>query len=284
MNKETKKYLDLEKVLKNKAPGASRFIPRFIVRRLERLICQDRINEIWDKHQGKEGAELCEAIMSELNVSLEVINKENLPDPSDRKVLFVSNHPLGGFDGVAIIDMLHRHYGVEPLFIVNDLLMFLTPLQRVFVPINKHGAQSRASVEAIDEAFRSDRPVIIFPAGLVSRRGKNGVVADLKWQKSFVQKAKRFGRDIIPLYFDGENSPFFYKFAKFRKRIGLKFNVEMIYLPREMFRCENKTFSIIVGDRIPHSTLASKNLEDAALDIRKTVYALPKQAQDWNKE
>lgn len=283
MNETPEKYIDVDSVVRTRAPRYYRFIPRFLIRKLERIICQDRLNELWHRNRDRQGLQLCEGLLSDLRVKLDVVNPENLPDKTDRRVLFVSNHPLGGLDGIALIDLIGRHYGVDPLFVVNDLLMALTPFHSVFVPINKFGAQSRDSVRAIDEAFESDRPVIIFPAGLVSRRQKKGVIADLEWQKMFVMKARRFGRDIIPLYFSGGNSPFFYKFAKFRKKIGLRFNIEMIYLPREVFRCEGKTFTVFVGKRIPVASIEKGNAAEIAERIKRLVYFLPQQTQNGTK-
>lgn len=278
MNEPAPKYIDVDAVVRSRLPRYYRFIPRFLINKLKQIICQDRMNEMWHRNKDKSGGVFCHDVLDDLHARVNVIGSSHLPDPSDRKVLFVSNHPLGGLDGIAIIDMLYRHYGVEPLFIVNDLLMALTPLHNVFVPVNKHGAQSRESVAAIDEAFASDRPVIIFPAGLVSRRQKDGKIADLEWQKMFVRMARKFHRDIIPMFFSGENSLFFYKFAKFRTRIGLKFNIEMIYLPREVFRCENHTFDIFVGNRISIDELPhDKSPAEISSMIRNIVYSLPQQ-------
>ena len=153
--------------------------------------------------------------------------------------------------------------------------MAIKPLTGVFLPINKHGKQSRASLKAIEEAFTGNDPIIIFPAGLVSRRQKGGVIADLQWQKMFVNKSVEYHRNIIPLKFNGENSGFFYKFAKFRTCLGLKFNIEMIYLPREVFRSENKEFSVVIGEPIKWDSLKSgKDAQRQADEIKEIVYNL----------
>lgn len=176
---------------------------------------------------------------------------------------------------MALIMAVADHYGVEPLFVVNDLLMAVEPLRPVFVPVNKHGRQSRQAVEAMDKALRSDRPVLYFPAGLVSRRSADGGIADLRWQKTFVNKCKETGRTVVPCFFDGENTPFFYNFARRRERLGLKFNIEMVYLPREVFRCKGSHFTITFGQAVTaHSLEGGARAQATADALRATVYSL----------
>ena len=266
--------INVEKVVRQRLPRYNRFIPRCLIRCLERTICQDELNKLLRDNFPKRDAEFCRGVINDLKVSVNFYNIENIPPKEQSRVLFVSNHPLGGLDGIALIDFVERHYGIAPQFIVNDLLSAIEPLSDTFIPINKHGAQSRKAVEVLDNAFASDRPLIMFPAGLVSRRGKKGVIADLQWQKMFVAKAKEYKRDIIPLHFYGENSSFFYKFAKFRQRIGLKFNIEMIYLPREVFRSNGKSFDVVVGTPISFSSLDDMPPMQKAQQIRQLIYSL----------
>ena len=266
--------INVEEVVRQRLPRYNRFSPRCLIRRLERTICQDELNKLLRDNFPKRDAEFCRGVINDLKVSVNFYNIENIPPIEQSRVLFVSNHPLGGLDGIALIDFVERHYGIAPKFIVNDLLSAIEPLSDTFIPINKHGAQSRKAVEVLDDAFASDRPLIMFPAGLVSRRGKKGVIADLQWQKMFVAKAKEYKRDIIPLHFYGENSSFFYKFAKFRQRIGLKFNIEMIYLPREVFRSKGKSFDVVVGTPISFSSLDDLPPMQKAQQIRQLIYSL----------
>ncbi len=275
-NEEKKRPLEINigEVLRQRLPRYSRMIPRCVVRSLERTVCQDELNRLLRENFPRRGADFCRGVLDDLGVTVRFHNTGNLPPKEHKRVLFVSNHPLGGLDGMALIDFVRDYYGVEPRFIVNDLLTAIEPLSDTFIPVNKHGSQSRQAIEALDEAFASDVPLLMFPAGLVSRRGKKGVVADLEWQKMFVTKARRYARDIIPLHFYGENSSFFYKFAKFRRRLGLKFNIEMIYLPREVFRSRGKTFDVVVGEPVSHASLGDMSPRDKAQQIRQQVYAL----------
>lgn len=277
-NNEIKGPLEINvgEVLRQRIPRYWRFIPKRLVRWLERTVCQDELNRLLRDNFPRRDADFCRGVLDDLGVTVNFHNLDNLPPKELTRVLFVSNHPLGGLDGMALIDFVRTYYGVAPRFIVNDLLNAVEPLSDTFIPVNKHGAQSREAIRRLDDAFASDAPLLMFPAGLVSRRGKKGVVADLEWQKMFVAKARQYGRDIIPLHFYGENSSFFYKFAKFRRRIGLKFNIEMIYLPREVFRSKGKTFDVVVGKPIPHASLDDMPPARKAQQIRQMVYALEK--------
>ena len=277
MNQETTMRIDVDEVLRQRLPRHYKYIPKFLIRWVERTICQERMNELLVHLEGKKDAECCRKLMSLLNITVNVNGEEKLPSPENRRVVIVSNHPLGGLDGIAYIDYITRVYGGKVNFIVNDILMVLKPLHGVFLPINKHGKQSRQSFKAIEEAFAGNDPIIIFPAGLVSRRSKDGGIADLRWQKMFVNKCIEHQRDVIPMFFGGENSAYFYNFAKWRKRIGLKFNIEMVYLPREMCQSENAVYSINIGDTISWESLKpaeGKNTQDVADQVREIVYKL----------
>lgn len=277
-NNEIKGPLEINvgEVLRQRIPRYWRFIPRRLVHWLERTVCQDELNRLLRDNFPRRDADFCRGVLDDLGVTVNFHNLDNLPPKEQTRVLFVSNHPLGGLDGMALIDFVRTYYGVAPRFVVNDLLNAVEPLSDTFIPVNKHGTQSREAIRRLDDAFASDAPLLMFPAGLVSRRGKKGVVADLEWQKMFVAKARQYGRDIIPLHFYGENSSFFYKFAKFRRRIGLKFNIEMIYLPREVFRSKGKTFDVVVGKPIPHASLDDMPSARKAQQIRQMVYELAK--------
>lgn len=278
--------IDVEEVLRSRLPFLSRLIPSWLVGRLKRVICQDEMNALLEANAGKTGAEFCRGVLESLNITVRVKGEKNLPPKDHRRVVFVCNHPLGGLDGMALIDMIHRHYGGQVWFVVNDLLMAVKPLESVFLPINKFGHQSRESYRKLDEAFAGNDPIIIFPAGLVSRLRKvpyNGVkqkmVCDLEWRHSFVNRCKQSGRDLVPLFFSGHNSLDFYKKANLRKRLGIKFNIEMIYLPREMFLAKGKTFTVHVGYLKPCAEIcAGTEAKEYARAIGTEIYLLPLQS------
>lgn len=233
------------------------------------------MNRLLTVTRGKRDAAFCRGVLEDLKVTYRINGEDKLPKADDRRVLLVCNHPLGGLDGITLIDMLTAHLGEGLRFVVNDILMAIKPLSGTFLPVNKHGRQSRQATGDLDEALASDVPVMVFPAGLVSRKRNDGTIADLRWNKMFVNKAIRYHRDIIPLYFNGENSSFFYNFARLRTRLGLKFNIEMICLPREVFKCVGREFEITVGDRIPWTSLkGGTEAHNEANAIKRKVYEL----------
>ncbi len=233
--------IDIRKVLYSKAPSIAPQIPNFMVNYLIRIIHQDEINDILSRYRGVEGVDFMRALIREFDLTLDIVGEENLPKGG--RYIFVSNHPLGGMDGICLSAYLGERYDQKIRYLVNDLLLFIPNLKNIFVPINKHGAQSRDNARLIEETFQSDNQVITFPAGLCSR--KNGKrIEDLDWKKSFIQKAISYQRDIVPIYFEGHNSNFFYRLANLRKKLGFKMNFEMVYLPDEMFRNKHQTFRI----------------------------------------
>lgn len=272
--------IDLDKVIRERAPKVRRMLPGFVVRSLERLICQDRMNDLLVKNYRRKGVDFSTGILEYLGIKVDIVGTENLPAKDDDeawRVIFASNHPLGGLDGMALIDLIgNRAPNHDMRFIVNDLLMNIPPLQSVFLPVNTlSGHQSRHAAAEIDRVMESDIPVAIFPAGLCSRLVK-GRIQDLKWNKMFVNKAIQYRRDIIPVHFYGENSAFFYKFAKLRKMLRIPINLEMSLLPRELFRNEGCKFTISIGKRIKWESLhGGKQAPATAADIREKVYALP---------
>lgn len=266
--------INVRKVLSERLGRRARYIPGFVKTWLENLICQREMNELLASNYPSRGPEFCRGVLRDLGVRLEVKGEEHLP--ASPRCMIVSNHPLGGLDGISMIAWLSQHYGGRSVhFVVNDLLMAIEPLRECFVPVNKHGSQSRGALSALDEALAGDDPVVVYPAGLVSRLGADGTVADLEWRKTFVNKAIESGRPVVPVYFEGTNSRSFYKFANLRKKSGIKFNIEMILLPREVFRSRGRVFTLHCGRPIMPAELGSKAEAAAtALKIRNIVYSL----------
>ena len=275
MNQQEPVQLDIESVIKRKAPVASKKIPGFLYRWVERLICQKRMNYILRKYAADDGVDFAESLLSELDVKIRVAGEENIP--AEGRFTFVSNHPLGGLDGVALVAFLGKRYNGRVRFLVNDLLMYVKPLASVFLPINKHGGQAKSASAVINETYESDMQILVFPAGLVSRLQRGGI-CDLEWKKAFVTKTVQYQRDVIPIYFEGRNSTFFYQLERWRKRLGIRFNIGMVWLPREMFKSEHKTFTIHIGEPIPWQTFdASKTPAEWAGFVKERVYSLKRQ-------
>ncbi len=264
--------IDLEKVIKEKNPRLLKIIPSFVIKWLKRIIHQDKLNYIITNNYDKQPHEFAENSIKYLGVNVIVKGKENLP-PDNKRMVFVANHPLGGLDGMAFVQVVNDIYG-EVRFPVNDLLLNVPALNRVFIPINKHGKQSREAIKAIDDAFKSDFPLLYFPAGLCSRKTK-GKISDLEWKKSFLTQAIKHKRDVVPVHMNGKNSNFFYNLSNFRKTIGLKVNIEMLFLVDEMAKQKNKDLIITFGKPIPWQTFdKSKTIIEWTEFIRNKTYEL----------
>lgn len=224
---------------------------------LEAVVHQDTLNDLLAYAAPSTGSEFAAKIFKRLRIRMDVEGWQNVP-PRGRFV-FASNHPLGGLDGIGIINVLGRIYGDDQFrFIVNDMLMAVEPLRSVFLPVNKYGSQARSSALAIQNAYESDMQIAIFPAGLVSRLQDDGSVRDLDWQKSFVQKAFETGRSIIPIRFEALNRPRFYKTARLRKKLGIGINIEQALLPGELCAACDKTFKLTFLPPVTHAEISRR--------------------------
>jgi 1-acyl-sn-glycerol-3-phosphate acyltransferase len=242
--------IDVREVLSSKNPRLGKLIPSFAINYLKRIIHENELNEFFGRFGHLRDVALVEASLDFFKIRYDLIGKENIP--SSGRYIFVSNHPLGGLDGVIFMYELSRHFN-DIKFPVNDILTSIRNLSGIFIPVNKHGAQGRDAARVLEEAYASDCQILYFPAGLCSRK-KKGVICDLQWQKNFIVKAVRHKRDIVPAFFSGRNSEFFYNLARLRNLLGIRANIEMLYLPDEMFRQRGKKITLVFGKVIPWTT------------------------------
>ncbi len=266
--------IDLNRILRSRIGGwKGKLIPSFLIKGLEKLICQRELNEILETTYPAEGSDFSDGVYSYLDLDITTEGMENIEE--GKRYVFASNHPLGGLDGIGLIKILGRHYGDDNVrFLVNDMLMNVEPLRKVFLPINKYGSQGREAAKAINEAYASDKQILMFPAGLVSRLQPDGGIRDLDWQKSFIAKAIESGRDIIPVYFEGNNRRRFYKTAQLRRKLGLKVNIEQALLPSEVCASRGKHFRVRFGKPISIEALkeSGKSYSELARELHDYIY------------
>lgn len=265
--------IDVEKILAAKAPDLARKLPRFVINYLRRIVHEDDLNHIIPNYFHLPPCEFVRSALGYMGVSYHATGLDKL-DPTGR-YLFASNHPFGGMDGVMLAELISGHFG-DVRVIANDILMAVEPLRPIFIPVNKHGSQSHASAVAFNEAFASSIPMLTFPAGLCSRRIK-GVITDLEWKGNFVKKSIASERDVVPVHCEGRLSNFFYNLSNLRKRLGVKANLEMLYLVDEMFKQMGNDFNITFGTPIPYKELKEMPLREAVDYVRRESYALAKQ-------
>lgn len=242
--------IDVENILASKNPALKKMMPGFLIRYLKRIVHEEKLNEFFSCYGHLKDEELVASWINFLKIKYTAAGIENIP--SEGRFIFVSNHPLGGLDGVVFINELSKYFK-DIKFPVNDILTVIDNLSGIFLPINKHGSQGKEAWKLIEKAYSSDSQILYFPAGLCSRK-RQGIIRDLQWHKSFITKSIQHKRDIIPVYFSGNNSNFFYKLSNFRKSLGIKANIEMLYLVDEMFLQKDKEIHLIFGEKIQWQT------------------------------
>ncbi|MBP3227651.1 MAG: glycerol acyltransferase [Bacteroidaceae bacterium] len=267
--------LDIRSIIRSKAGNKARFVPGFLIAYLERIAHQRELNEFFEQAGDLEGVPWLDAAVKFAGVTVERFGEDNLPAPDDpRRYTFVSNHPLGGIDGITLGSILGHRYDGHIRYLVNDLLMNLQGLAPLCVGVNKFGAQGHDFARKVSEAFSSDNHIIMFPADLCSRK-QGGVIRDVDWKKTFIQKSVETRRDVVPIHFGGQNSDFFYNLANWSKRLGIKFNIAMLYLADETFKNRGKTFTVKFGKPIPWETFdKSRTAREWAAYVRQQVYEL----------
>lgn len=297
--------IDIERVIASKNPALLKIVPGMVIRYLKRIIHQDAVNDYIFRNRGKTGLGFVDAILEEFGAEISVRNEIRMQDAGSRmhdagtpppgwipstdipgisgllsgiirphgRYIIAANHPLGGLDGMALIQIVGRIRN-DLVFPVNDILMNVPGLRPLFIPINKHG-KNTDNVRIIEDTFASEKVILYFPAGLVSRKQKGGVIRDLEWKKTFITKARQYRRDIIPVHISGRNSNFFYDLAKRRKLLGIKANLEMLYLVDEMVKQKNKPIRITFGGPFPYTTFdRSRTDRQWAETIKEIVYGL----------
>ena len=267
--KPINKFIDVEKVISEKNPALIKFLPRFIINYIKKKLHEDFINQGIENNQESFEHDFNEATLNYMGANVTWSGLENIPKHGG--VIIVANHPLGGLDGLALIKAV-SNVRLDTRFLVNDILLKLTNFKRLFVGVNKVGKTAAEALKVIDSTYTSDHVVLVFPAGLVSRK-QNGVVKDLEWKKSFVSQAIKNKRQVVPVFIEGKNSNFFYNFSLWRKRLGIKANVEMFFLADEMVKQKSKTIHVHFGKAISYEVFNKQfsHIEWAQL-VKEYVY------------
>lgn len=266
----TPDYIDIEEVIEKKSPKLRKALPGFIIRYLKHIVHEDELNAFLKQYGHLTGLPFIDGVLEFMNTKVEVIGLENIPETE--RVIIASNHPLGGLDGLALMRTVGKRRE-DIVFPVNDILMNVKNIESLFIPINKHGSNTE-NIQVINETFASDKLICYFPAGLVSRK-KKGIIKDLNWHPTFITKARRFKRDIIPTHISGRNTNFFYNLANLRGLLKIKTNIEMLYLVDEFHKQKNKTLTITFGKPIPYQTFDKrKSTPKWAGAMRDFIYLL----------
>ena len=270
-NESETKYIDIAKIIKDSDSKFLKKLPVFIIRLFAIIIKQKEMNRILTKYKESIGPDFLEKMIDEFNLTLHVEGKENLPE--NGKCFFAANHPFGVIDGLIITRLVHEKYG-DLKAIGNDAFMFIPQLRPLIAAVNVFGRSPKEYLNELEKTFNSNIPITHFPAGEVSRL-YNGKVQDSVWQKSFISRSISSKRDIVPIYFYGKNSKLFYAINRLRKILGIKMNLELILLPREMFKKRNKTIRVKIGKPISY-TMFDKSFShwEWAQKVRSGLYEM----------
>ena len=256
--------LDIKQMLEKRSRSGK--VPKLLLWYLRRLLHEDFLNRFFEKDYY--GLEFCDKALEYLNITLHV--KGTIPNGGP--YTFVSNHPLGGADGLALLSVIGQKGDIKLLG--NDFLTNIDGLKPMIVPVNKIGMQSRQLKQGIDSVYSGSTHILDFPAGQVSRRN-HGIIMDRRWSKTFLVKSIENHRDIVPIHFYGTNSRHFYRMGRIQQLLKLKFPLAMIYLPDELYRSQGKTYRIVIGKPIPWSSFDKHgNIQEQVEKIKQTTYAL----------
>jgi len=270
---EIKQVIDVDKIFLDKNPGLYKMLPGFLLSYIKRVIHQDEMNHILYKGEQTKGVDFANLVLNEMGVKITCSGLENIP--TNGPIIIAANHPLGGLDAMALISYVGQIRN-DIRYLVNDILTRLPNFGEIFVPVNKLGINAKSNLESIEQIYASDAAIMIFPAGLCSRK-INGEITDLEWQKSFVSKAQKYQHPIIPIFVKAKNSNWFYNLSRFRIFLGIKANIEMFYLPDEMFKQKNKVIELVIGKPIKPEILSEKkSAKEWAKIIKSYVYQLEK--------
>ncbi|PID93291.1 MAG: glycerol acyltransferase [Bacteroidetes bacterium] len=267
--------IDLREVVEARSPGLYAKLPGFLKRYLRKIIHLDLLNNLFKRAGGRRGVAFSEMLLEDFRASVSASGLENIP--REGRIIVVANHPLGGFDGLALFNVVGKRRE-DILVPANDFLMYLENMREYFLPVNKIGS-NMANVRQLEKAFRGEEAIIMFPAGLCSRK-RDGVVCDLEWKKTFVTRARSMQRDVIPVYIHGRNSKRFYRLAKIRKFFRIKFNIEMMFLVDEAYRLEDKNVKMVIGKPIPYASFDKRYSDrEWAQRVKDHVYRLKENAE-----
>lgn len=267
------KVVDLDKIIADSDNTFLKSLPRFVINYMKKVLCQDELNDYHNRHKDKFGIDYINAMLSELGVKV-IMHNEKLVSGIDRAV-FVANHPLGGIDAMSYLSCINELKGtvVSPS---NELFYYIPNLRPLIVSVSVFGVNTKDKIEAINQAFESDKQIMIFPAGIVSRKFK-GVIKDTEWHKSFISKAVQTQRYVVPVFIDGNNSKKFYRISRIRKFFGIKLSIETFFLPQEMLKQRGKKVHIYFGNPIhPDYFDKTKTHHEWAQDVKNLVYEIGK--------
>ncbi len=260
---------DIAKVLKVKKLG---FLGTFIGWIVLKVLRIDGVNKLYNNNKNKTGIDFVTGILSDLEIKFEIPEEDLKRIPKTGAFITISNHPLGGIDGVLLLDILlasRKDYKIT----VNFLLSKILPLKPYIIPVNpfedrKIDTKFNGFSKSL-EHLKNGGALGLFPAGEVSTQKDEDIVQDRKWGTGSIQLIKNAEVPVVPIYFHAKNSSLFYKLSE------MSDTLRTAKLPSELFSQKNRVVKIRIGkpisvkDQQEHSNIG--NLSDF---LRKKTYML----------
>lgn len=242
-------------VLSNLPPDSFRrkYLSRPLIWFFRYLFHEKEFQTLGKKYAHLSGFDLIDAAFNHYNFSYSLRENERERIPSSGRVVIVSNHPIGSFDGLSLLQLV-RSVRSDVKIVANEILMKVEPLSSLMLPVdNMGGNTAKENVKAIRDYLNADGAVIIFPSGIVSRFGIKGI-RDAKWRSGFVNFASVTRSPILPIYIKARNSFVFYFVSIVARKAST------LWLISEMFKQRNNTISIRIGDIIPYNAFEQMKL------------------------
>ncbi len=267
--------LDIKKIIRSQNNKTIAKLPGFVISLIKWWVKEKELNELLQKTAHLKDFDFVEAINKEMDLHFEIEGLENIPPRSN--LIFVGNHALGGLDFFVLVHALKQAGFIKNNHPANKILMSVKPLSGILVPITVFGKITGKDRQLLEKRLSDNSvPVTMFPSGEVMRK-YNGQPNDGLWRSGFIKYAREYKKDVIPFYIPTENSKTFYKVASWRRKLGIKANIELFWLSRELLKKRHKTIKIIFGKPIPYQSFdESKTRHEWAAEVKKIAYDLNK--------
>ena len=231
------------------------------------------LNKIYNRNKHLGEIEFLDAILDEFQIKFEIPEADLKRLPKDGAYITVSNHPLGGIDGILLLKLMLEQRD-DFKIIANFLLHRIEPMKPYIMPVNpfEDRKDAKSSIAGFKHAImhlREGHPLGIFPAGEVSTYKDGKLMVDKPWEEAAMKLAQKANVPIVPIYFHAKNSKLFYQLSK----ISDIFRTAK--LPSELLTQKNRTIKVRVGK--PISVKAQdehKTLEEFTDFIRRKTYML----------
>tara|TARA_R110001632_G_scaffold18712_5_gene57617 strand:+ start:11666 stop:13483 length:1818 start_codon:yes stop_codon:yes gene_type:complete len=249
------------------------FIGTFVGWILLRLLRISKVNKIYQKHKDKKDLPFLNGILDEFQIEFEIPEEDLRRIPKEGPFITVSNHPLGGIDGILLLKLLIEHRP-DYKIIANFLLHRIEPLKPYVMPVNpfethKDAKSSVAGIKSALQHLKNGNPLGIFPAGEVSTYRDGKLMVDKPWEEGAVKLIKKAEVPVIPIYFHAKNSRLFYILSK------ISDTFRTAKLPSELLSQKNRVIKVRIGKPISVKDQQEyKDITSFYEFIRKKTYML----------